>query len=165
MRSSPNWLDAVFCFVGARLLHPLLPVVPWKRTRHPHPDRSAMYPALLVALVLASIPPAPTATEQVMSLAALTPVQALALDGVRGAWLVEVEADDLDEDGGHLVVRDAEPGGVCWVVVLPEGASASPGTRLRVVGALRVRHVEAFVGPAGPVAAVVQLRLVADGLH
>jgi hypothetical protein len=124
-----------------------------------------MYPALRLAAVLASIPATPTGTETVVNLASLTPVQALALDGVRGARCVEVGADDLDEDGGRLVVRDGEPGGVCWVVVLPDGKAAGPGMRLRVEGVLRVHRVEAFAGPAGLVPAVVQARLVADGLR
>jgi hypothetical protein len=114
----------------------------------------------ILAAVVASIPPTPTATEHAVNLATLTPESAV--DGQRGLWVVHLDADTApDDEGGHLVLRDCvpTPPAVCRTVLLPAGNHA--GGVLVVEGVLTVTRHPAIKGVV-EVPAMVQLRVVVE---
>jgi hypothetical protein len=115
-------------------------------------------------ILLASIPPTPTATENVVYLGTLTPAEAIALDGQRVFFVVTLDADTApdDEGGGLPVLRDCVPSGpsVFRSVVLPPGDHA--GEVLVVEGVLRVTLHPAIRGLGGVEELPALVRVVAE---
>jgi hypothetical protein len=68
----------------------------------------------------------------------------------------------MDDHPGSVIHDTDGAGAMAWVVIMPEGKRAWPETTVRVEGVLRMRRIEAFVGPAGIVPAVVQVQVVVE---